>query len=360
MKNGCYLVRFRDQRDYETAIMGGPWRLGDTYLTVHRRYKGFNPWKAEIKLTMIWVQLPKLPIEFINKVAVMRIVEAIGKPIRVDRATELGARGKFARVCVEVDLTQPLISQYKIEGITYIIQYEGIDNICTNCGSYGSPTNQCRGCNPIQEMDSDEFEKLVPDKNDPTNVQLYEEWMMVKRREKRLGRQDKEGRAPIKSREGLNRFATLDEEKETEVEEGPPQHVYQNLNSPHALELNRSHTEEGTERPGQRPKETEVVINNNEVPGDAGKKTRIGGEQPKNGKQGVGKARDQGAREVLGGQKGGGNSSRGQEMLRKENSGSNNAAKNGVNKGKTKSQGKSVAKGAGTYPLWLSNEDTQL
>ncbi|CAI0457292.1 unnamed protein product [Linum tenue] len=89
--------------------MGGPWLLGETYLTVHIWCKGFNPWKAEVSSTMIWVQLPELPIEFINKEAVVRIAKAIGNPIRVDRATELGARGKFARVCVEVDLTQPLL-----------------------------------------------------------------------------------------------------------------------------------------------------------------------------------------------------------------------------------------------------------
>ncbi|CAN0875334.1 hypothetical protein LINGRAHAP2_LOCUS10770 [Linum grandiflorum] len=35
LKNGCYLVRFRSQEDYKWAITGGPWMLGDTYLTVH-------------------------------------------------------------------------------------------------------------------------------------------------------------------------------------------------------------------------------------------------------------------------------------------------------------------------------------
>ncbi|CAL1353413.1 unnamed protein product [Linum trigynum] len=36
MKNGCFLVRFRHQDDYEAAINEGPWLLGDTYLTVTR------------------------------------------------------------------------------------------------------------------------------------------------------------------------------------------------------------------------------------------------------------------------------------------------------------------------------------
>ncbi|CAI0406261.1 unnamed protein product [Linum tenue] len=111
MKNGCYLVRFRHREDYELAVNSGPWLLGNTYLTVSRWYKGFNPWKSVVKSAMVWVQLPELPIEFINKEAVMKIAQFIGVPIRVDRATESGDRGKFARVCVEVDLTKPLLSQ---------------------------------------------------------------------------------------------------------------------------------------------------------------------------------------------------------------------------------------------------------
>ncbi|CAN0840031.1 hypothetical protein LINGRAHAP2_LOCUS2722 [Linum grandiflorum] len=35
LRNDCFLVRFRCREDYDLAISGGPWMLGDTYLTVH-------------------------------------------------------------------------------------------------------------------------------------------------------------------------------------------------------------------------------------------------------------------------------------------------------------------------------------
>ncbi|CAI0380830.1 unnamed protein product [Linum tenue] len=73
----------------------------------------------------------------------MRIGALIRKPIRVDRETEEGARGNYARVCVEVDLSKPLLAKYKVEGIKYHIQYEGLDGICTECGRYGRSTDQC-------------------------------------------------------------------------------------------------------------------------------------------------------------------------------------------------------------------------
>ncbi|CAI0402248.1 unnamed protein product [Linum tenue] len=139
----------------------------------------------------------------------MRIIEAIGKPVRVDRATKLGARGKFARVCVEADLTQPLLGKYKVEGVTYIIQYEGLESICTNCGSYGKSTEACQ-CTKQQDMVEEEGIAVGEEKPlDPTQGQSYGEWMVVKRRElwqtKRTG-----GGNSRESKGSGNRFHVLD------------------------------------------------------------------------------------------------------------------------------------------------------
>ncbi|CAI0460823.1 unnamed protein product [Linum tenue] len=82
-------------------------------------------------------------MEFINREAVERIASRIGKPVKVDRATMTGDRGRYARVCVEVDLTKPLLSQYKVEGRTYYIHFKGLHNICTECGKYGHSVKSC-------------------------------------------------------------------------------------------------------------------------------------------------------------------------------------------------------------------------
>ncbi|CAN0917639.1 hypothetical protein LINGRAHAP2_LOCUS30426 [Linum grandiflorum] len=83
--------------------------LRETYLIVHHWFKGFNPWTTQVTKAMAWVQLLDLPIEFYNPVAVLRIASRIRKPVWVDRATKEGARGKYARVCVEVDLSKRLL-----------------------------------------------------------------------------------------------------------------------------------------------------------------------------------------------------------------------------------------------------------
>ncbi|CAN0846804.1 hypothetical protein LINGRAHAP2_LOCUS4629 [Linum grandiflorum] len=128
---------------------------------------------------MVWVELPDLPIEFYNPIAVMRITSRIGKPVRVDRVTKEGARGKYARVCVEVDLTKPLLPKYKIEGIPYLIVYEGFHKIWTNCGA---PTHLCKCQNPPEVPPETEMTSVI---NDASNGKVFGDWMMPKRKYRR-------------------------------------------------------------------------------------------------------------------------------------------------------------------------------
>ncbi|CAI0393624.1 unnamed protein product [Linum tenue] len=90
--------------------------IGDRYLMVHVWDKHFDPDSKEISSTLVWARLLELPIHFFHKEAVMRIGKRIGKPVRVDKATEEGARGEYARICVQVDLTKPLLSNSALMG----------------------------------------------------------------------------------------------------------------------------------------------------------------------------------------------------------------------------------------------------
>ncbi|CAN0838465.1 hypothetical protein LINGRAHAP2_LOCUS2165 [Linum grandiflorum] len=156
--------------------------LGDTYLTMHRWFKGFDPWTTKVTTIMVWVEMSDLPIEFYNPEAVMRIASRIGKPVRVDRATEAGARRKYARVCVEVDLSKRLLPKYKVEGVSYLIVYEGFHKICTKCEMYGTPTYLCKCDLPqVEDMMTNDT-KQVHKVCDPSNGQVFGEWMMPKKK----------------------------------------------------------------------------------------------------------------------------------------------------------------------------------
>ena len=70
------------------------------------------------------------------------MASTIGRPIKVDKNTLKVERGKFARVCVEVDLTIPVVEKIWVNGHWYKIQYEGLHLICTY-GCYGHLGRSC-------------------------------------------------------------------------------------------------------------------------------------------------------------------------------------------------------------------------
>ncbi|CAN1143339.1 hypothetical protein LINPERHAP2_LOCUS13549 [Linum perenne] len=100
---GFYVVNFETIADYERAMFGGPWMIND--------------------------QL---------------IGDRIGRTVRIDHTTLEGTRGNFARICVEVDLSKPLLSKYRLRRRVRRIEYEGLHTICFNCGCYGHKDESCK------------------------------------------------------------------------------------------------------------------------------------------------------------------------------------------------------------------------
>ncbi|CAI0551043.1 unnamed protein product [Linum tenue] len=108
----------------------------------------------------------------------MKIGKYIGTPIRVDHATSTGARSDYARVCVQVDLTKPLLSQFTIRGITYFIQYEGLEKICLQCGTYSDRECGC-GTKPIEVEEPTPVPVSQPARAPDC---VYGEWMIAKKK----------------------------------------------------------------------------------------------------------------------------------------------------------------------------------
>ncbi|CAN1234567.1 hypothetical protein LINPERPRIM_LOCUS4250 [Linum perenne] len=91
-------------------------------------------WSVFLTKILTWVRLPKLPIQFFNCLAVERIGNHIGRTVRLDLATAEDARARYARVCVEIDLSKPLLGKYIIDDQVFLVEYESLDNICYSCG----------------------------------------------------------------------------------------------------------------------------------------------------------------------------------------------------------------------------------
>ncbi|XP_021611705.1 uncharacterized protein LOC110614472 [Manihot esculenta] len=123
IENVFYLVKFNSADDYEHALLEGPWVIADHYLTICRWCPEFDPFQATFEKLTVWIQFPCLPIEYYDENFLMRVGAKVGKPIRVDTRTSLVSRGRFARMCVEVDLSKPLLSKFKLQKRIRKIEY---------------------------------------------------------------------------------------------------------------------------------------------------------------------------------------------------------------------------------------------
>ena len=191
--NDFFLARFSNKEDRESAMSGGPWMVADHYLTMRSWHPNFNPNVATIEKVAVWIRLPDLAMEYYDNTVLWKIGNHIGKTLKVDRTTSVHIRGNYARICVEVDLTKPLLSKFKLRRRIRHISYEGLHMICFGCGQYGHKHEVCpysmnkEGRNDEQQVSSNNEkgrDPTVPAEDTvvrPEVAENYGRWMVARR-----------------------------------------------------------------------------------------------------------------------------------------------------------------------------------
>jgi hypothetical protein len=98
-----YLVTFSLDLDHATSLTNGPWFIYDHYLTVKEWSPNFHPQSDTIKKVAVWVRISGLPIEYYDSRVLKNIGNKIGSTVKVDKNTLMQEKGKYARLCVEVN-----------------------------------------------------------------------------------------------------------------------------------------------------------------------------------------------------------------------------------------------------------------
>ncbi|RYR06917.1 hypothetical protein Ahy_B05g074234 [Arachis hypogaea] len=132
-------------RDYflmrRTTLMrlwkGPGWLLG-TILLFRNRDR-----PTEARKIAAWIRIPNFPIELYNHRFLWKVGSTIGHMLKIDRTTSIHSRGKFARICVEIDLAKQLVPRISVFGCELHLEYEGLYQIYFSCGRYGHRSEQC-------------------------------------------------------------------------------------------------------------------------------------------------------------------------------------------------------------------------
>lgn len=181
--NGYFMVKFDVEEDRSAVINGGPWMIFDHYFTVHHWTPEFNAARATINKTMVWIRIPSLNLVFYDESLLLALASTVGTPVKVDLHTLQVARGRFARICVEIDLNQPVVGKVGINDQWYNVEYEGLHIICAQCGCYGHLFKDCGfkpevatkddGGNDIRREDMASGKSMAEDSVSSKNQEAY-------------------------------------------------------------------------------------------------------------------------------------------------------------------------------------------
>ncbi|XP_019251301.1 PREDICTED: uncharacterized protein LOC109230234 [Nicotiana attenuata] len=103
-----YTVKLAKEENMIKILHNGPWFVNGFFLSTQKWVPNFVAKKACQSFTAIWVRLPQLPTEFYDGIILSRIGNSIGKLLKVDACTSATLRGRYARLCVELPLDQPV------------------------------------------------------------------------------------------------------------------------------------------------------------------------------------------------------------------------------------------------------------
>lgn len=149
LERGCYMVKLDNETDYANALLGGPWVVFGHYLVLQPWAPTLSPANLEINHVYGWVRLPGLPYHYYHKSVLREVGDSIGQVLKIDYNTEGVNKARFARLAVKLDLTKPLISRLKLDGVIQYVEYEGLPTICYQCGRYGHLENACPCKTPL-------------------------------------------------------------------------------------------------------------------------------------------------------------------------------------------------------------------
>ncbi|RYR54220.1 hypothetical protein Ahy_A06g029483 isoform A [Arachis hypogaea] len=83
------------------------------------------------------LEILDLPVELYTQPFLWRVKGKIGSMLKIDQTTSIHLRGKFVRLCVEIDLRHKLVLAIEVLGREFRIEYESLHLICFGCGRYG-------------------------------------------------------------------------------------------------------------------------------------------------------------------------------------------------------------------------------
>lgn len=144
---GFFIVRFDTEQERDSIINQGPWFWGSAGLFTTPWFSDFDATTMKVSKMPVWVRMHGLPLHFWHHKVLIAIGNSLGKFLKMDEERAIRGIFTFARICVEVDLSEGLPDHITLNfNNTQWIQqldYENTAFRCRTCLQTGHLQNNC-------------------------------------------------------------------------------------------------------------------------------------------------------------------------------------------------------------------------
>nr|KYP45916.1 hypothetical protein KK1_032530 [Cajanus cajan] len=142
---GYFEIEFQNCNDLGMVLAASSWNLGLLRLSLWK--PDFNPKSHRNSFAQVWLRILELPQEYWSSRIILAIASAVGTPISLEKATLQWTYRHFARVLIEVDLANKILTQLLVEreGYAFFVSFEfdRLPMFCSNCHCIGHINSAC-------------------------------------------------------------------------------------------------------------------------------------------------------------------------------------------------------------------------
>ncbi|XP_056688098.1 uncharacterized protein [Spinacia oleracea] len=152
---GYFILKFANVEDKNTIVVGGPYTFYGKPVIIKPWVANFNFYEEVLKVIPLWVKFPNLPLNCWGSDSLSRISSLLGVSLFADGCTTRQERVSFARVLIEMDVTNPLPDHVWIEDTTgkafkKPVLYDWKPQFCKPCNIVGHDCDKIQKAKPVK------------------------------------------------------------------------------------------------------------------------------------------------------------------------------------------------------------------